>query len=93
MSIVIKPHVGIARVDGKLVEDVDTGMDAIWVESDRYPHGRRVGVIGREPDSVPCLTQYVSDSELKEIEKVVAERNGGQPPAKVAKLPPLAKEK
>lgn len=79
-TIEIKPHTGIQRGDnGNLIENCDTGIDAVWLVSREYPTPRRIGFVGRDAGAVVVFTVSCSESDKALAIEAVAQRNGAAP--------------
>lgn len=89
MSVDIRPHVGQQRIEDRIVEDCDTGIDAIFLTSREYPTPKRVGFLGRDPGSQIVFTSPISESDHKQVLQAVADRLGQESNASMAE--PLVK--
>jgi hypothetical protein len=76
-TVEIKPHLGQGRNESnELVDDIDTGIDAVYLVSAEWPQPLRVGFVGRDLGSPVNMIVRVSDSELAAIGAAVSERTG-----------------
>lgn len=87
VEVLVRPLKGRQEIDGRIVEDCDTGVDEVCLVSKEYPVPRAVGVVGRSTDSPVCLSANVSQSEEAAIKLAVSKRTGRE--AKVKTAPTL----
>lgn len=74
VKVEVRPLLGRQEIDGRIVEDCDTGLDEIVIISKEYPVPKVVGHVGRDYGSCVCMTTIVSASEQSAITKAVAAR-------------------
>jgi len=89
MNVLIEPHLGSRRSGSRIINDSDTGVDHIAIESSETPVPRIVGYVGRQPLAPICLIYQLSEAEHRAIEKAVADRHG-KGKRKVNVAPPVA---
>lgn len=95
MGISIEAIRGKSRrgLAGELIDDVDAGVDAIYVTG-RGPVAKRVGIVGREPGSAICLLEPgLSESLVNEIKQAVQKHHGGESSSEVRTAPAIEKAK
>jgi hypothetical protein len=76
-TVEVRPHVGQQRNDaGEIADDVDTGIDCVYLVSAEWPTPKRVGYVGRDPGSPVNLICTVAESDIASIREAVAARDG-----------------
>lgn len=93
-NVEIKPHCGQQRNDaGDIVDDVDTGIDCVFLVSAEWPVPKRVGFVGRDSGSPVNLICTVAETDLAAIRDAVAARDGGEAAGvRINQVPEIAGE-